>query len=174
MLISAWCPLTYSLVYLLLYRLERKLPTAVQVGISTYLIFDEHGATVNDIGFFDKRLRKCWALCGSNINTIFPCEPILAFAERIIQTPPPSPAERWMGSFKKQMSAIIIPVDLPTVMEIAAVLRTSQIESSSTFDSVASSTFTELSGEMQRNVEMVACEKKRFEHVEARELRRRT
>lgn len=112
---------TTFLIYLLLYRLEHRLPTAVQLGAYEYIIFDEYGATVHNIDAFrHERLAKCWALCDSNADNIQPCVTLQVLAERVILAASVKP-ERWK-EWGKQVRSTDIVVDLPTVMEIAAVL----------------------------------------------------
>ena len=85
---------TTFLFYLLLYRLENKLPTAVQLDGTDYIIFDEQGAKVNSLPHKDPRLQKCWALTDSNANNSQPCEAFQSLAKLVILTSPPEP-ERW-------------------------------------------------------------------------------
>ena len=46
-----------------LHRLERKLPTAVQLDKYSYYIFDEQGATFHASSDLDNRLKQCCAGC---------------------------------------------------------------------------------------------------------------
>jgi len=108
------------LYYVLLRRLEDKLPTAVQLGQHHYYIFDRFGAAVRPLSVFDSRLRKCWALTGSNANLGRPCEAFQAEALRIIQTSSPK-LDRWEGWCKRR-GGIWVVMDPPSVPEIAAIL----------------------------------------------------
>jgi hypothetical protein len=120
MLISlAYLGKTTFLFYLLLYRLERKLPTAIQLGALHYFIFDEQGAKVHSLSESDPRLEKCWALTDSNDVVSQPCEVFKARAERAILTSSPKP-ERWKEWIKQKNGYCIIS-DLPSVPEIAAI-----------------------------------------------------
>jgi hypothetical protein len=107
------------LFYLLLYRLERKLRTAVQLDAEYYFIFDEQGAAVHPLSGRDPRLRKCWALTDSNEIVTQPCTAFQSLAERVILTSSPKP-ERWKGWIKQTEGRCIIS-DLPSVPEIAAI-----------------------------------------------------
>jgi hypothetical protein len=111
---------TMFLFYVLLRRLESKLPTAVQLRNNVYFIFDEQGATVHSIDDEDLRLRKCWALADSNIHVKYPCLAFMMNAKFIIQTTPPEP-ERWKG-WAKEYHGTWFVMDLPSVPEIAAIL----------------------------------------------------
>ncbi|KAF9012152.1 hypothetical protein BDZ89DRAFT_912053, partial [Hymenopellis radicata] len=121
---------TTFLLYLLLYRLERKLPTAVQLSSNHYYIFDEHGACARPLTHEDPRLQKCWALSDSNGSVIDPCEVFQSRAQRVIQMTPPTP-ERWK-EWAKQCGAAIIVMDLPKVMEIGAVLKELRLDAAVT------------------------------------------
>ncbi|KAF9048308.1 hypothetical protein BDZ89DRAFT_941352, partial [Hymenopellis radicata] len=126
---------TSFLIYLLLYRLEHKLPTAVQFGDYEYIIFDRHGASVHNIHHvWNKRLKKCWALCDSNLYNIQPCWALQVNAERVILAASPKP-ERWK-EWSEQTASTRIVVDLPTVMEIAAVLKELKLDTSKTLGHV--------------------------------------
>jgi hypothetical protein len=110
---------TTFLFYLLLDRLQRKLPTAVQLGPNYYSIFDEKGAIVNSLSYDDPRLRECWALTDSNDMVTQPCVPFKILAKRVILASSPKP-ERWRRWIKETMGYCIIS-DLPSVPEIAAI-----------------------------------------------------
>ncbi|KAI0742035.1 hypothetical protein C8Q80DRAFT_1110187, partial [Daedaleopsis nitida] len=109
------------LLYLLLYRLERKLPTAVQFNTSHYVVFDGQGVRVNDVNDTDPRLKDCWALADSNASVIQPCQAFGTFARFIIQATSPK-LERWKQWIKYfQPGAFEFYMDLPSVMEIVAI-----------------------------------------------------
>jgi len=108
------------LIYLLLYRLEQKLPTAVQLNNIYYAIFDEQGATFRSTKADDSRLGECWALTDSNEFVTQPCIAFMRNAPFIVQTTSPRP-ERWT-KWVKQHDATWIIMDLPSVPEMAAVL----------------------------------------------------
>ncbi|KAF5326141.1 hypothetical protein D9611_000836 [Ephemerocybe angulata] len=114
------------LLYLLLHRLERKLPTAVQFSPDEYIIFDEEGAnTIPSIplGSFRDRMRldKCWALTDSSINLTRPSDLFLGTPEVLIQTSSPKPREwrRWVD----QTMACTLVSELPSMLEITAILK---------------------------------------------------
>ncbi|KAF9012133.1 hypothetical protein BDZ89DRAFT_963666 [Hymenopellis radicata] len=125
---------TTFLIYLLLYRLERKLPTAVQLSNDHYFIFDEHRARARQLTYNDPRLQKCWALANSNNSLTQPCRVFSSRAQRVIQITPPTP-ERWK-KWAKHCGAAIIVMDLPKVMEIGAVLKELRLDVSVTLSLV--------------------------------------
>lgn len=105
---------------MLLLRLELKLPTAVQLNLRHYFIFDEGGAVVHLINVGDSRLKSCWALTDSNAVVTQPCGVFMSMAHLLVQTTPPK-LERWK-EWTKQMYGRWIVVDPPSVSEIAAIL----------------------------------------------------
>jgi hypothetical protein len=107
------------LFYLLLYRLESKLPTAVQLNADYYFIFDKQGAAVFALSFPDPRLGECWALTDSDEFVTKPCVVFTRFAKRVILTSSTKP-ERWKEWLKQSKGCCIIS-DLPSVPEIAAI-----------------------------------------------------
>lgn len=107
-------------LYLLLHRLEHRLPAAVQIGHIEYIIFDEEGAKIVPLATKDMRLAKCWALTDSNANVAQPCENFQALAQVAIQVSSPKP-EQWK-EWIKQIAGTRVVSELPTVLEIAAIL----------------------------------------------------
>ncbi|KAF6750792.1 hypothetical protein DFP72DRAFT_817259 [Ephemerocybe angulata] len=109
------------LLYLLLHRLEQKLPTAIQFAADRYTIFDEKGASSvlsgEDLGE-DERLSKCWALTDSNMNLTTPSGSFLSTPEFLIQMALPG-SQRWV----KQTSACVIVSKPPSSFEIAAIMK---------------------------------------------------
>ena len=113
---------TTCLFYLLLYRLEKRLPTAVQLDAEYYFICGEYGAVVHPLPFRDDRLKKCWTLADSNDKVFQVCPSFKSRAMRIIQISSPKP-ERWQGwRMDKQAEGVCIISDLPSVPEIAAIV----------------------------------------------------
>ncbi|KZW02392.1 hypothetical protein EXIGLDRAFT_829282 [Exidia glandulosa HHB12029] len=111
---------SFFLLFLLLYRLENRLPTALQFHDSHYFIFDEYGGTAVSVLSRDKRLTKCWALIDSNDLVKIPCGP-LKTAERNILAASPK-MDRWK-SWRKHAKASYIILGLPTMEEIIAVMN---------------------------------------------------
>jgi hypothetical protein len=111
------------LLYLLLHRLEHRLPTAVQIGHIEYIIFDEEGAKIVPLATKDMRLAKCWALTNGNANVARPCENFRALAQVAIQVSSPK-LERWK-EWIKQIAGTRVVSELPTVLEITAILYVS-------------------------------------------------
>ncbi|KAI0762234.1 hypothetical protein C8Q74DRAFT_1288967 [Fomes fomentarius] len=110
------------LIYLLIYRLERCLPTAIDLTGYNFILFSAGGVTVHN----PKRdswclTEDCWALSDSNACVSQPCQAFRSSRARVIQTTPPQP-HRWK-EWRKQMSASVAIADLPTLFEIAAVAK---------------------------------------------------
>lgn len=108
------------LFYLLLRRLERRLPTAIQLSLDGYFIFNEDGAAFHPLQYRSPGLEECWALVDGNEYVFQPCWMLGNHAQRVILVSPPQP-ERWKGWIKQKMGIYVIS-DLPTVPEIAAVV----------------------------------------------------
>ena len=111
---------TTFLYWLLLHRLENRLPTAVQTSSEEYFIFDEQGAICHSTKHKDSRLEKCWALVDSNAKVHQPCDRFLNTAYRVIQASSPK-AQRWK-EWIKQKRGQRITSDLPSVPEIAVIV----------------------------------------------------
>lgn len=69
---------------------------------------------------FGFRLRQCWALADSNANILQPCSAFQSRALLLVQASSPE-ASRWKEWIKQKQGTCIVS-ELPTVMEIAAVL----------------------------------------------------
>lgn len=111
---------TTFLLYLLLYRLQRCCPTAIQLDPDYFFIFDNHGAKYSHTNDHNPRLRDCWALTDSNARVIQPCAAFLSLAKCVVQTSSPR-RERWKEWLKQKMGMRIIS-ELPTALEIGAIL----------------------------------------------------
>ncbi|VDB92015.1 unnamed protein product [Peniophora sp. CBMAI 1063] len=63
---------TAFLIYLLLLRLSRQQPTALQLNPEGYYIFDHRGVTyhTSDTYGYDDRMRACWALVDYNATSL--------------------------------------------------------------------------------------------------------
>ncbi|KAJ7229167.1 hypothetical protein GGX14DRAFT_617124 [Mycena pura] len=112
---------TMFLIYLLLYRLEHKKPTAVQVTRDRYYVFDEQGVTAFRLDQFPSRLQGCWALVDSNQYVIAPCAPLTSRAKYVVLTTPPEPS-RWKKWLKHGGGELMVS-ELPTTLEIAAIAK---------------------------------------------------
>ncbi|KAJ7222393.1 hypothetical protein GGX14DRAFT_663556, partial [Mycena pura] len=115
---------TTFLLYLLLHRLQEKSPTAVQVTMNRYYIFDKQGVAKYKTGSEDcdlTRLWACWALVDSNSSVEKPCDDFLSFSEVIIQASSPKPT-RWQ-EWLKQLEGDLIVSELPTALEISVIAR---------------------------------------------------
>ncbi|EIM92703.1 uncharacterized protein STEHIDRAFT_164937 [Stereum hirsutum FP-91666 SS1] len=127
---------TMFLLYLLIYRLEHKYPTAVQFDIDCYFIFDEHGALERPTtDHANPRLDQCWALANSNSDVTQPCSIFRSGAKLVIQASSPKPS-RWKDCTKEAPGERIYS-ELPSVLEIGAILKESHFDPSSTFTLVS-------------------------------------
>jgi hypothetical protein len=108
------------LLYMFVRRLERKLPTAIQIYADEYLIFDEHGATafhVEDIP--PDRISACVALIDSSTNPTHPCD-ALSIAAFILQIAKPE-LHRW-DNWRTQLGADGFIMELPSILEVLAIV----------------------------------------------------
>ncbi|KAK7042395.1 hypothetical protein R3P38DRAFT_2890280 [Favolaschia claudopus] len=134
---------TTFLLFILLHRLQRRLPTAVQVNAEQFIIFDECGVSVYDAKIqmhqdntLCRRLSRCWALCDSNQNLASPCLTIQLEASFVIITSAPQP-HRWQGLLK-QMGGTVSFLRLPNVMDsIGAVIKELQLDTEQTLSLVS-------------------------------------
>jgi hypothetical protein len=107
------------LLYLILHRLENRLPTAVQFDAEYYFIFDKQGAIVHSLPDRDPRLEECWALTDSNDQVLQPCPAFKSLAKLVVLASSPKP-DRWKQWITQKNGSCIIS-DLPSVPEIAAI-----------------------------------------------------
>ncbi|VDB90049.1 unnamed protein product [Peniophora sp. CBMAI 1063] len=115
---------TMCMLYILLYRLHRKLPTAIEVRSGEFTIFDGQGCTTytNQISASSaahERLKACWALSDSNAHVTIPSISFVSRAARVVQFTSPE-EKRWKG-WSKEWGAVLVIMDLPTMLDIAAV-----------------------------------------------------
>ncbi|KAI0722696.1 hypothetical protein C8Q76DRAFT_370586 [Earliella scabrosa] len=128
---------TVFLLYLFFYRLERQLPTAIQLDTRYYFIFDEQGVTAHYANgictLVDRgRLERCWALSDSVASVEPPCGDFGAFAAFVVHASSPR-WRRWLA----QMGGVSLGMELPTVLEIGAVVKESGYDTWPTYDYVA-------------------------------------
>ncbi|EIM82488.1 uncharacterized protein STEHIDRAFT_171389 [Stereum hirsutum FP-91666 SS1] len=121
---------TTFLLYLLLHRLQNRCPTAIQLDPNFYFIFDTFGAKLNHIEERDPRLERCWALADSNALVEQPCPSFQILAKCVVQTSSPN-SKRWK-SWITQKQGMCIVSELPTVLEIGAILKESGLDTSET------------------------------------------
>ena len=110
---------TVFLIYLLLYRLQRMLPTAIQLSNDNYVLFDADGATIYDPRAWWYPDQQYWALADSNEELIIPCVAIQNSGARVIQACPPKP-QTWKEWIKQNLGDVVVS-DLPTPLEIGAI-----------------------------------------------------
>ena len=111
---------TVFLIYLLLYRLERMLPTAIQFSNDSYIVFDADGAAVGSTHIPWYCDRQYWALADSNEELFIPCGPFRRSGARLIQASSPRP-DTWKD-WTKYRSGRIVVSELPSPLEIGAIL----------------------------------------------------
>ena len=108
------------LLYLLLYRLENKMPTAIQLTQDTIVVFNANGAVIYDQHARTRFDRQYWTLADSNAALAQPCTAFLMSEARLIQTSSPRPG-RWKEWTKQKRGKLVVS-DLPTPLEIGAIL----------------------------------------------------
>ncbi|KAI0751238.1 hypothetical protein C8Q80DRAFT_1268508 [Daedaleopsis nitida] len=118
---------TTFLLYVLLYRLERMLPTIVQFTGSCIVVFDKEGATVHATHAGSYVSDGCWALVDSNNDTLTPCSAVATSHSRIFLASSPK-SSSW-HKYKVERSPRIAVTELPTLYEIAAIASERQLDS---------------------------------------------
>ncbi|KAI0709889.1 hypothetical protein C8Q76DRAFT_83268 [Earliella scabrosa] len=127
---------TVFLLAILFYRLERKLPTAIQFRHNYCFIFDEQGVTAHSTDDVPSdRLSRCWALSDSNAIVHQPCADFQAYAALVVQASSPGP-DRWK-EWLRQKDGVTVAMELPTVLEIGAIIKELGGNTSSTYAYVA-------------------------------------
>ena len=110
---------TTFLLYLLLCRLERQLPTAIQFRPDEFVLFSAEGPMVHKTtGSHLPLLSDLWVLTDSNTHVVSPCPAFMDSGVPIIQTTSPQFERRQWATQKRVSTAIS---DLPTPLEIGAV-----------------------------------------------------
>ncbi|KAI0682448.1 hypothetical protein BC835DRAFT_1424427 [Cytidiella melzeri] len=116
------------LAYVLKERLQRKLPTAVELpqGDSQYVLFSSNGVKFYHGGVMpheggNARLLDVWALSNSDSTTGVPCHAFLHSRAVLIQAT--SPAEHRWKRWKKVRSARLYVMDVWVLGEVGAVLN---------------------------------------------------
>lgn len=107
------------LLCLLLHRLERRLPTALQLHNLFYVIFDENGSALCPVGLQEERLRACWALSAGNSYVDMPCEIFRLNAPCVVHVASPfgSGWKPWL----EQKEGLILVMDLPEEKDVMAI-----------------------------------------------------
>ncbi|KAK6977904.1 hypothetical protein R3P38DRAFT_503346 [Favolaschia claudopus] len=132
---------TTFLIYLLLHRLEHRLPTAVQLHEQAFMIFDDCGVSIYNALEFDDdalhdRLVRCWALSDSNQHSTTPCVAVATVPPLVVITSAPEPS-RWKELVKQLGGGgDVMFLPLPTVMEVGAVIKALQLDVSQTLSLV--------------------------------------
>ena len=110
---------TVFLLYLLLYRLERRLPTAIHLWSNHLVVFNDEGATIRTVDDLIPMTSDYWALSDSNQIIKEPCPALRRSTARIIQASSPRPdrCKDWL----KYCKARIVVTDLPSPFEIGAI-----------------------------------------------------
>ena len=116
------------LLYLLLHRLECKLPTLVQFVRERFHVFREEGVStwkssaawsevIPNLEHHEES--RYWALCDSNQSVEVPCSACLAIDVRTIHFTSAKP-ERWK-KWAKQRGAMLYVMGLPQKTEITVI-----------------------------------------------------
>ena len=114
---------TVLLLYILLHRLEHRLPTAVQFESDAYVVFKSDGVFLcrltDPIDHWLMLPDGCWCLTDGNAYVAKPCEPFTQLGFRILLITPPNPDgyRKWAN----QVSAQTVITDLPRAVEVAAI-----------------------------------------------------
>ncbi len=114
---------TVFLLYLLLYRLRLKCPTAVQFTSDKYIVFKSDGVFVcpmdSSIDHWVMLPAGCWCLADGNAYVMQPCEPFARADLRtfLITLPSSDRYKKWAT----QEEAKTVITDLPRVVEVAAI-----------------------------------------------------
>lgn len=109
------------LIWLLLHRLQQKLPTAIQFQLGTFLYFDENGPReLSADSSCRSLLRNCWALSAESEDIARPCF-AFSLSEAVNIHVAPAWSDRWR-SWKKHHYADIIFMDIPRTREVAALV----------------------------------------------------
>lgn len=107
-------------MYVLLDRLKRKLPTAIQLRGGNVVIFNNNGAGVcgeqDDVNIGS----EYWALSDSNDEVIVPCMTFRRSSARLIQASSPRP-DRWEKWTKYRQPSRVTISELPRPLEIVAI-----------------------------------------------------
>ncbi|VDB95690.1 unnamed protein product [Peniophora sp. CBMAI 1063] len=117
------------LLYLLLYRLAKRQPTAIQHHARYYILFDHEGWAVRPTGQLDDRLQACWALTDSDLAGEQPCEVFRLLSPCVVQVTGPTP-EIWKSWTKMKETTETLVMSLPTEAEIVAVVKEHNLASS--------------------------------------------
>ncbi|RPD72557.1 hypothetical protein L226DRAFT_490073 [Lentinus tigrinus ALCF2SS1-7] len=115
---------TVFLLYLLLHRLEHKLPTAIHL-LRSIVVFNQEGATMWDVSAKIIIPEDYWALEDSNDTVIKPCESFRLSAARLVVTSSPKP-DRWHGWLTQANGSSVVS-ELPRPLEIMAILKEFQL-----------------------------------------------
>ena len=108
------------LLYLLLHRLQQRLPTAIHLWGNYLVVFNDEGATIGSVNdIFPMMTSDYWALSDFNDIVKEPCPAFRRSTARIIQASSPRPG-RWKD-WSKYCDASIVVTDLPTPFEIGAI-----------------------------------------------------
>jgi hypothetical protein len=113
---------TTYIAYVLIRRLQNKLPTAVQRDAYTFVLFDDQGPRLYSTKFWWELLlsQDTWALSDSSVSTTHPCDAFLDSKALLIQTT--SPARHRWKTWAKQSNARTYVMDVWREDEIHALL----------------------------------------------------
>lgn len=111
------------LLYLLLYRLQLELPTAVQFLGDEYIVFTAEGVSIcktdNSTDHWSELPEGCWCLTDGNLEVGHPCNPFDRNDLRtiLITSPRPDRFKKW----RTAVTADTVITALPRAVEVAAI-----------------------------------------------------
>jgi hypothetical protein len=110
---------TVSIFHILLDRLEKKLPTAVQFLETEYVIFNTGGALVQPTSSAYILPEGCWCFCDGNASVKIPCHPFMRSKLRtfLVTSPALERYKKWRNEF---LPTPVITA-LPRIVEVAAI-----------------------------------------------------
>ncbi|THH19320.1 hypothetical protein EUX98_g8802 [Antrodiella citrinella] len=112
------------LLFLLLYLLEKKQPTAIHLS-DDVVVFNDKGATICTPKSKNK-LVGYWALTDSNVDINIPCPLFRGSKAFIVQTTSPR-EDRWKDWIKYRGGTVVVS-ELPREIEIAAIIKQIKLE----------------------------------------------
>ena len=112
------------MLFWLLRRLERKLPTGIQLSNRAVVFFDESGPAIV-AGEIPIPARDRYAtyvvLVDATVESPLPATALLLSKNRIVQATSPNP-DRWKRWLKEKGMGPVVVAELPTPLEIGAIL----------------------------------------------------
>ncbi|KAH9921157.1 uncharacterized protein B0H18DRAFT_880418 [Fomitopsis serialis] len=125
------------LLYLLLHRLEQRLPTAIQFRTTELYVFEDTQAyMVRPESIEELQLPGFWILVDSNADVVAPSDCLCSCgAARLVHAASPN-AKRWEEWTKGEYNIESIVSRLPTLTEIGMIIKVHGLEVARTYDIV--------------------------------------